>query len=148
MSTFEDLAPCTYFERWKDVLLAVGWLGAGYDYPRGDVSPELFGALVRSLENPWQPVALAGRSQCPFCKFSRGPARLTYGGTTVELGANNLFVPSDNKVLVAPSLIAHYIDAHEYLPPRVFQDAVIGLPEMRSIAYLKEMRARGIGVVR
>jgi hypothetical protein len=145
MAVFEDLKPCTYFGQWQDVLVAVGWLGVGHPYARGAVSGQFFSALVRLLVDAWQPVAVAGRSACPFCRFSGGPANLTYAGSTVALGATNLFVAADDKaVFVAPGLIAHYIDAHEYGPPTAFQEAVLGSSPMKSIGYMKEMKARGL----
>ena len=36
---------------------------------------------------------------------------------------------------MAPSMIAHYIDAHAYEPPAVFWEAVMKCPEMSSDAY-------------
>ncbi len=36
-----------------------------------------------------------------------------------------------------------HIDAHQYRPPDVFQQAVMACPEMRSMPYLKAIRANG-----
>lgn len=141
---FKDLDACTYFGRWSESLSAIGWLQIGHDFRKGPVSEEFFAALVRLLINPWQPVAMGGRGSCGFCRFSMGPAHLSYGGSTVALGTTNLFVPGAEGIFVAPSLIAHYIDAHEYCPPDVFQEAVVGCPEMRSLAYLKKIKAGGL----
>lgn len=56
------------------------------------------------------------------------------------MGIGNLFVPAADTIFVAPSLIVHYIDAHEYCPPQPFKDAVLGCPKMRSMKYLKAIR--------
>lgn len=56
-------------------------------------------------------------------------------GLVVRFGANNLFVPGEGLIYVAPSMIAHYIDAHAYEPPSVFWEAVMKCPEMWSDAY-------------
>ena len=56
-------------------------------------------------------------------------------------GTFNLFVPALARVYVAPSLVSHYIDAHGYLPPPAFLDAVQQCPPMRSDAYRAGLRA-------
>jgi hypothetical protein len=97
-----------------------------------------------SAGRPWQPFALAGVQDCFACRFTGGPAELRYAGATARLGATNLFVPADDCVFVTPSLIAHYIDAHDYAPPAEFQQAVMNCPAMRSVAYLKMLRKHGL----
>jgi hypothetical protein len=55
----------------------------------------------------------------------------------------DLYVPANQVIYVAPELIVHYIDAHQYLPPQVFIDAVLACPEMRSMDYLKALLRGG-----
>lgn len=141
---FNDLAPCDYFGQHADVLRAVGWLEAGRPYVRGPIANGFFEALVRLLVNPWEPVTFAGQMHCGFCRFSGGPTQLTLRGSTIQMGATNLFVPASGFAFVAPSLIAHYVDAHEYCPPIEFQEAVLACHEMRSMAYLKAVSALGV----
>ncbi|RKH13038.1 hypothetical protein D7V97_06655 [Corallococcus sp. CA053C] len=144
MSFFQDLAPCSYFERWESSLLAVGWLDSGHAFTKGAVGEEFFAALIRLCVQPWAPAVFAGRHPCPLCRFTGGPGSVTYQGMTVSIGEANVFVPGLARVYVAPTMIAHYIDAHEYAPPMVFQDAVLRCPEMRSMAYLKAIKALGL----
>ncbi|XXX76295.1 hypothetical protein WMF30_52460 [Sorangium sp. So ce134] len=148
MAYYPDLSPCDYFGRWQDVLRAVGWHEPNHPFATGSVSKNFFEALMRLLSDPWQPAAVAGYQKCAYCRFTGGPAELRLEGVTVRVGASNLFVPTEKEVYVAPSLIAHYIDAHEYCPPSIFQDAVLNCPEMRSIAYLKKIKLRGIAPMR
>lgn len=61
--------------------------------------------------------------------------RIERDGVVIRFGANNLFVPGEGVIYVAPSMIAHYIDAHAYEPPAVFWEAVMKCPEMWSDAY-------------
>ena len=61
----------------------------------------------------------------------------------VSIGSNNLFVPADGFLFVAPSTIIHYIDSHGYSPPIEFQRAVLECPEMRSMHYLKAILENG-----
>lgn len=61
--------------------------------------------------------------------------RIKRYGLVIDFGAKNLFVPGGGLIYVAPSMIAHYIDAHAYEPPAVFWEAVTKCPEMWSDAY-------------
>jgi hypothetical protein len=142
----KDLEPLAFLDRSDWLLSGVGWLDADHDYVRGPVSEAFFAALVELLVDPWQPAACAGRMPCPFCRFTDGPGALYFRGSTVRMGANNLFVPhaATRGAYVAPSLIAHYVDAHEYAPPVAFQEAVLQCPPMRSMAYKKALLAAGI----
>lgn len=148
MAFFEDLTPCMYFGRWQDRLLAVGWLQPGRPYNKGAVPEEFFGALMKLLKDPWQPVASAGRESCGYCRFSKWVSELKYRELTVSIGSNNLFVPGHNHVFVAPSMIAHYIDSHEYQPPAQFQEAVLSCPDMRSISYYRRLGEAGVSISR
>jgi hypothetical protein len=141
---FDDMTPCTYFDRWQDRLTAVGWLAPGRAYQKGEVSEEFFSALVMMLKKPWQPFVAAGYEPCRFCRFSRGTAKLRYLDTEISIGSNNLFVPDDRQVFVAPSMIAHYIDSHEYQPPLEFQSAVVRSSRLSSMEYYKKMKDNGV----
>ncbi len=145
---YPDLSPCDYFGQWQHVLVAVGWLEPGHESSTGPVSKSFFEALVRLLADPWQPAALAGHRSCGFCHFTGGPAVIEFEGHAVRLGTENLFVPAPNRVYVAPSMIAHYVDAHDYCPPSVFQEAVLKCPRMKSSAYLKQIAARRLALPR
>jgi len=144
MAYFDDMTPCTYFNRWQDRLVAIGWLEPGKNYQKGDVKEEFFSILVKMLIRPWQPFAAAGHEPCGFCRFSHGQAKLRYMDTEISLGGTNLFVPDSGRVFVAPSMVAHYIDSHDYQPPLEFQAAVLRLGNTTSIEYLRILKESGI----
>ena len=126
--------------------VAIGWLAPGQEYARGEVARESFFKLAALLRNPWQPAISAGRHPCPFCRFTGGPASMEVGGSRITVGIGVVIVPSETRIFIAPSLILHYIDAHGYAPPHDFFAAVAACPEMRSIDYLKRLRALGISL--
>ncbi|ELP31522.1 DUF7919 family protein [Rhodopirellula baltica] len=141
MTHYADLSPCDYFtSNHEGKLIAVGWLSRGHAYSKGDISAEVFARLHQLLANPWQPCVAMGAHACDFHRFTDGPCQITLDNVTAQLGVSNLFVPSGDRLLVAPSLILHYIDAYEYSPPPEFCDAVMACPEMRSMDYLKLVR--------
>lgn len=143
MSYYQDLSEYNCHGLGGANLLAVGWLDVGMPYATGEVTAAFFESLLTLLVDPWQPAVTAGMQACPFCRFSGGPSTVRYGGIAAQVGAANLFVPYLDCVFVAPSLIAHYIDAHGYSPPADFQRAIAECPPMRSMEYLKRLRAQG-----
>jgi hypothetical protein len=131
-----------------------------------------FGQLLRLLVNPWEPFCFMGSHDCEFCpekplqvshggdKGCEGPLvtgqvvdgveierihshKIERDGLVVHFGANNLYVPADGCVYVAPSMISHYVDVHSYEPPAVFWEAVMNCPEMGSETYRQALIANG-----
>lgn len=143
MAHFEDLSPCHYFGP-REGLLSVGWLDRDHPFPKGRVTREFFEALAQLAANAWEPLTLAGRHPCELCAFTGGPAEVNVGALRVTVGSANLFIPAERSAYVAPSLILHYIDAHEYAPPAEFQLAVTACPPMRSMPYLMAVRRHGL----
>lgn len=146
MTYFADLSPCEYFGfEGAEKLKAVGWLDATHDFKTGPVDRPFVDRLIDLLIDPWQPVVALGFHDCSLCRLSGGPRvfNLTLGEASVHLGSSNLFVPGDGCLFVAPSTIIHYIDAHQYAPPKLFRRAVIECPPMRSIDYFKALLKNG-----
>lgn len=145
MAAHKDLEPCGCFgEPWAGSLVAVGWIDSASELTTGPVDARFFEALTALLIDPWQPFAHAGPHRCTLCRFTGGPAVLRYRDREIALGVTNVFVPTQDRAYVAPSLIAHYIDSHDYAPPAEFQQAVLSSPPMKSMDYYKLLRKRGI----
>jgi len=141
MSYYRDLEP-------QEVCGArassIGWLDGKHDFPAGEAGEDFFRALVALLVDPWTPAASAGVHFCPFCRFTGGPGAIAFEGVHVVLGTAVLYVPGPDALFAAPSLIAHYIDAHAYRPPDHFIAAVMDCPPMRSMAYLRSIARHGV----
>ena len=142
MAHYADLSVCEYVGAEPgSPCLAIGWLDPAHEYSRGDVSAEFFECLCELLVEPWSFVATAGVHRCGFCRFSGGGSATYKRHRISGLGSGMLFVPNGSTVYVAPTSIAHYIDAHGYCPPPEFQRAVMECPEMRSLAYMRALLA-------
>lgn len=135
MTYYPDLSPCTYFPGGGEHVLAVGWLGPS-DFAKGDVEAEFIDRLCELLEFPWGPVACCGWHNCGFCE-STGPLTYRHKSKNLGLGISNLFVPTQTKLYVAPSLILHYISKHNYQPPECFVEAVRSCPPQGSPQYME-----------
>ena len=141
MTYYPDLSPCGYFDNWEQTLVAVGWLEPGQSFTTGPVPETFLNRLVELTKVAVQKRTVGcmmGFHRCGICK-EKGlytERALKIGEKTIQVGQRNLFVPgSGGSVYVAPSLIIHYIVEHQYCPPEVFQEAVMGCPRMGSLAY-------------
>ncbi len=141
MAGIEDLKPFDFFpfDR-QPALRAVGWIDTTSDSVNSNIRDGFFERLFELLINPWEPFASAGYHDCSLCRFTGGPKEIRLQNRSIRIGNANLFVPAADCVFVAPSSIIHYIDAHGYTPPNVFQDAVLQCPKMRSMDYFRALR--------
>ena len=62
----------------------------------------------------------------------------------INIGISNLFVPADNFVFAAPSMILHYIHGHGYDPPSSFWDAVMASSRLSFEAYKEALIRNGL----
>jgi len=155
---FEDLSACTYFRNVGETVLAVGWLERDHIYNKGPIreKKKVVDTLVRLLDKPWAPMYLMGSHGCSLCRRSHMPLRLWHKrrqisrgisnpltlwhkGTQISMGCSNLFVPGNQCIFVAPSLIAHCIVDHGYAPPEPFCQALLACPPMGSTDYFHSL---------
>jgi hypothetical protein len=126
MSYFLDMGTVTLVAAGPHVR-AVGWLDSERDFPKG-ASPAGFTRKLQEFVDDWSqsatwlgfPLFLGGHS-CEFCRNASG--------------AGDFGVPSGTLLFVAPTLILHYVEAHEYLPPLEFVRAVLKSPPPRTWRY-------------
>lgn len=131
MAYFPDLAHETMIASGPHVR-AIGWLSYRHAFESGPTSPE-FRSKLRALCNRWLeglvPLgwpAVAGPHKCELC----GKA----------MAAGNVGVPHGDVLYAAPEMVCHYVDAHEYLPPQVFVEAVLASPLQGSAEYEAAVR--------
>lgn len=129
---FEDLTLNDYGRlRPPGTALSVGWLAAGHNFPVAPPSAELVAAL-RSLVA--YPVNLfRGFHQCEFCPSSPPEMRNGFLWNTAPweiLGNGEIHVLGEGGITyVAPVLIRHYVEVHQYASPTDFVQACLALSE-------------------
>jgi len=125
----EDLTPYNYDPPRFEGELAVGWLD-------GDIPAESIGRIepdrARTLLIERLTFAAAhlqttaidwmGTHNCSFCDGPQTP--LDDRGLSIWGNGEFRVLDGDDTIYVAPTLIAHYVEAHDYLPPAKFVDAV------------------------
>lgn len=132
MAYFPELARYAYFRDEEleggDPELCVGWLERGHDFARGDAPPGLVDALLLCATRPVR--RTKGFHTCDLCpsagRYEVPIASMDLDGRTLELGNGEIRVRApDGPCYTAPTLVAHYVAAHGYLPPAPFVGAVL-----------------------
>jgi hypothetical protein len=133
MAWFADLSTCDYFgDEAAAILRAVGWLERGRPFPTGALDRNVYDKLVELARDPWQPAVACGVHDCNLCRFE-----------PESRGVKNLYVPGSGCLYVCPELIVHYVNAHAYVPPPEFCQALLACPPMRSMPYRRAILASG-----
>lgn len=145
MTYFPDLDSCAYFAFAGDVdkLKAVGWLDDHHPFATGPHDQGLVLRLCLLAEDPWEPVHFMGFHACQLCGGREFGTTVVHAGRRLTVGARNVFIPGDRVIYVTPSLVLHYILAHQYQPPQEFVDAVQCCPGMLTGEYVETMRRNG-----
>jgi hypothetical protein len=129
---FEDLTPFIYSGSEPSAsFLNVGWLGDGHSFPVADPQPGLVSVLRTLVANPVN--LYRGQHQCEFCPSPPPEKRNGMLWSTAPdeiLGNGEIHVSDqDGITYVAPVLIRHYVEVHQYSPPTVFVDACLASAE-------------------
>ena len=126
MTHIPDLDICNYFPfPHKGKLLAVGWLSSKYSFKVGKISESTFRHIEKLNIEPFQPIISMGLHTCELCQFDG------------VKGNRNLFIPSDENIIVAPELILHYIGCHGYAPPDRFLISCLKIDRLNGNEYYK-----------
>jgi hypothetical protein len=114
MSYFEDLTPYTYFHPEEELpdTVNIGWLEDGHPFSTGP-TPEAFRATLALLCET-RVKQTRGRFPCPFCP-----------GPNPRASSSEVRVAGNGRVYAAPTLVHHYVEAHDYRPPDQFIEAVL-----------------------
>lgn len=118
-----DLTPVGRDDRLRDAfalepatpILHVGWLGTWRPHPRGATPAAFLERLSQLCAAP--SLRYRGIFWCRqgLCTLRRQSA----------CGAGEIVVVGKAHVFLAPSLVAHYVQHHDYRPPEAFIDAVL-----------------------
>lgn len=100
----------------------IGWLEKGKEFPTGEV-PQEFLSKLRDLSNNLVN-RCRGWHDCGFCNSS-----LNRRGN----GEIHVYI-QDGQLLIAPALVLHYIEEHNYLPPQIFIDAVMNPGQRKKVS--------------
>jgi hypothetical protein len=124
---FPDLGTYDYYStRPFPGVRTIGWLDDEHPFPKGDASADIIDKLrlvvmgnerVNVVVNP-----IRGVHPCNLCGADRFP------NSDLRMGSTEIWIPYDlGKFYAAPSMIFHYIEDHQYEPPRQFLEAVANL---------------------
>jgi len=132
MAYFKDLSTKNYFD--KDgpyfygfkKLYSIGWIDEGKPYNKGKVPKEFIQKLKELIKTPHIGMPYRGYHNCYFCDET--------------LGDDELFILGKNKIYVCPDSIDHYIEKHNYCPPKEFINAVMNTEKLSGEDYKNELK--------
>jgi hypothetical protein len=109
--------------------VAIGWLGSGQPYPTGPTPAAFPEKLLRFCLEPY---TVGHHPQVDRCTLGDCPRLLppeVRDGQTAFFGMAEIRVLGQTEIYAAPTLIYHFVIAHEYRPPKEFIDAVLNGPQ-------------------
>lgn len=128
MTVYRDLTKYSHMvEPYEfDNVLNVGWIDPRGSFPIGVVSAPIKEALLNIAFGRFaaKPVVEPNRAP-PVCPACGGAVRIEREGRI--LTDSELWIPAEGKTYASPILVIHYIEAHNYLPPQEFLDAIANL---------------------
>ncbi|MFI2210155.1 hypothetical protein [Streptomyces sp. NPDC020141] len=144
MTHFADLSPYAYSES-ETPMLNVGWLEREHGYPTGTPPQGLTEALAERARNTVD--VHRGMHFCRLCPDFETARRNTSRGD-VFLGSGEIHVTGPGGIYASPAMVVHYVEAHSYLPPKEYCEAVLGTvaqtgPRSSPPVARQPLRARG-----
>ena len=124
MAYFEDLSQYKYRrDLGRMNAFNIGWLSEDRAFPKAPPDRTLLDSLAQIDE--FSVRHMRGVHECELCESLLRPT-----------GNGEFWVEhEDGRVFVAPTLIGHYIDAHQYCPPPAFVEAVLRCANWDERAY-------------
>lgn len=104
----------------------IGFLHPHYVYPTGKINSEILHKLKLLLLSN----AITDRERsicaCYFCGTDKGEITTDINGQRyyLDLGYSEIWLPAGHTIYVAPRMIVHLVETHNYHPPQEFLDAV------------------------
>lgn len=146
---YEDLSSyCYYLKKTVATVRNVGWLEKAKPYETGEVLDGFLPKLSSIILGNDSVDAQANRirSAHPCSLSDCGTLEIESDGRKDSLGAAEIWIPSKDgsEFFAAPSMVYHYIENHNYLPPEEFMSAVmsfdLSIPYKAQDIYLNEIK--------
>ena len=124
MSYFKDLSKYTYISMPKKHLtyLNVGWLSKKKKFPLGQISSSLLKKL-KLLANTNRVLESRGLYECELCV---SPNTIDNFVEVFHRPTSSAQIHLEYRGVVycSPEMIVHYIEDHNYLPPKIYLNAL------------------------
>jgi|WetSurMetagenome_2_1015567.scaffolds.fasta_scaffold177057_2 hypothetical protein len=135
---FSDLTPYRLVRPYDDNTLTIGWLQSDHEFAKGECSKEFLAQLFELCQRPC--ALTRGHHTCDLCppvetreyhlkdgrRIRTDQLVIQQDGIDLFLGNGEIHVPGvSGRSYRAPTLIYHYVLAHNYQPPLEFVEAVL-----------------------
>jgi hypothetical protein len=104
-------------------VICIGWLSKDYSFNRGEVSTNVKDKLLKTIQLK-SCNKMRGVHKCEFCNSE---IQIALNEKRQILGHAEIWIPSGHKNIIyaSPTLIYHYIDKYNYLPPNDFIESLM-----------------------
>lgn len=108
-----------------DNVINIGWLSHQFSYNKGEVCVDVKNKILEIIYLK-QCNVTRGLHRCDFCKSENFVTN--HNNIKILLGHAEIWIPSisGNFIYASPTLIYHYIDQHNYLPPANYIESILG----------------------
>jgi hypothetical protein len=133
---FPDLTPYSYYVEASDVpAINIGWLDSAHDFAKG-TPPKGFIDRLRVISCT-RIKQMRGFQICDFCSDLRSFLKPREWSDQDKAFYHSCFADGrfssaeirviglNGRIYASPVMLAHYVEAHHYLPPQEFIDAVM-----------------------
>jgi hypothetical protein len=125
---FEDLTNYSYYQqRSFSRVKNIGWLDKNHSFPVGKVSENFLEKLRKligkSNKTNLHVNPIRGIHPCNLC--GKDSLKIEKKNQSIFLGSSEIWIPYGENYFAAPSMILHYIEEHNYLPPQEFIESVM-----------------------
>lgn len=108
----------------------VGWLDSHHSFNKGSVPKGFSDKLLQIIDTQTSSFDLhvnviRGTHDCNFCNEEIWLNNHLERRLRRPLGMSELWVPNSGGWFASPTLIYHYVERHEYLPPEDYVNAVL-----------------------
>jgi hypothetical protein len=127
----------------------VGWLDQSMPFSRGKTES----VFLKRLED-WFEISrvklMRGAHLCNFCDSKQWPPpslkeqpSINLEGKGVLIGSCEIWIPGEGSTIYAsPAMIIHYVEKHQYSPPKEFWNAVMNEERMEGWNAKSEFKKR------
>ena len=146
MAHFNDMGDSCQFRLFGGPIRAIGWLSRSCPYPRETMVSSLRDVVLNQLRQGLYCGFHCGVHVCEFCYQKDNPGKVIDLGSEMFIrgyptGNGVIIVPGERYLFVAPTMLGHYIEHHDYRPPAEFITALLDCPDCNSDLFIDKLRS-------
>lgn len=148
ISGYDDLTPYSHLIEpfFFEHVLNIGWIYPKKKFGLGRVPSSNFDCLINIAFGDYSLKAIVEPARSlPWCPICEAEVEIERSGRL--LCDSEIWIPGDGRIYSSPITVIHYIEKHNYLPPKEFLNAVVRVDPFDSFdaqsIYLQKLKECG-----